>query len=378
MTIDEIRAALAAVDHDIVQLVARRQALARAIGELKDRDAQALRDFAQEKRVLDRAREAATAAGLAPELAASLMSLLIESSLTTQEQQRVAAQAGGAGRRALVIGGAGRMGDWFARFLSPQGFQIEIADPVAPPSGFPHRAEWSSSPLDHDLIVVAAPLRASAEILAALVERRPSGVVFDIGSLKSPLRGPLQALVAAGVRATSLHPMFGPDTVLLSGRHVVLVDLGVPEANAAARSLFASTMAEVVEMDLESHDQVIAYILGLSHALNIVFFTVLAGSGEPARHLAQLGSATFDRQLAVASRVAEENPRLYFEIQHLNDYGGESLDALYAAVERLREVVRSGNEAAFVALMEGGRKYFAAAQTPLSSRGGLEPGKRAP
>src|SRR6185503_19500163 len=135
---------------------------------------------------------------------------------------------------------------------------------------------------------------------------------------------------------------------------------------------------EVVEMSLESHDQVISYILGLSHALNIAFFTALAESGAPAKQLARLSSSTFDRQLAVASRVAAENPHLYFEIQHLNDYGGESLDALYAAVGRLREVVRSGDEPAFVALMEGGRKYFEASQGPLSSRGGLDPGSRAP
>jgi chorismate mutase/prephenate dehydrogenase len=139
---------------------------------------------------------------------------------------------------------------------------------------------------------------------------------------------------------------------------VILVDLGNQEANATARALFASTMAKVVDMDLESHDRVVAYILGLSHALNIAFSTALAESGETARELAHLSSTTFDRQVAVASRVAEENPHLYFEIQHLNDYGTESLSALLYAVERLRSVVRAGDEAGFVALMERGRSYF--------------------
>jgi len=287
------------------------------------------------------------------------MELLIESSLTTQERQRVVAHGGGAGRRALVIGGSGRMGRWFSRFLAPQGFAVEVADPVPAEEGFGHRADWRDSALDHDLIVVAAPLRITAEILSALADRRPPGVVFDIGSLKSPLREPLGKLARAGVRVTSIHPMFGPDTELLSGRHVILVDLGVPEANAAATALFASTMAEVVPMDLESHDRVVAYILGLSHALNIAFFTALTDSGETARQLANLSSTTFDRQLAIASRLSEENPHLYFEIQHLNDYGTESLSALLHAVERLRSVVRAGDEAGFVALMDRGKAYFA-------------------
>jgi chorismate mutase/prephenate dehydrogenase len=297
--------------------------------------------------------------GISTEVGEEVMHLLIEYSLTAQERQRVVAQGGGGGRRALVIGGSGRMGAWFTRFLSSQGFEVEVADPVAPVGDFRHLANWRESPLDHDLIVVAAGLKATQEILSEMVERLPRGVVFDIGSLKSPLRQPLRELAAAGVEVTSIHPMFGPDTELLSGRHVILVDLGRKEANHRVRELFGSTMAEVVEMDLEHHDRAVAYILGLSHALNIAFFTALAESGETVPQLARLSSTTFDEQLEVASRVAQESPRLYFEIQKLNDYGTESLSALLHAVERLRSVVRSDDEKGFEALMEKGRAYLA-------------------
>jgi chorismate mutase/prephenate dehydrogenase len=119
-------------------------------------------------------------------------------------------------------------------------------------------------------------------------------------------------------------------------------------------------MAVHVEMDLESHDRLIAYVLGLSHALNIVFFTALLESGEAAPVLANLSSTTFDEQLAVARKVSDDNPSLYFEIQSLNDYGTESLSALLYAVERLRSVVRAGDEQGFAALMERGREYLAA------------------
>ena len=104
--------------------------------------------------------------------------------------------------------------------------------------------------------------------------------------------------------------MFGPDTELLSGRHVIFVDLGVPEATAAARALFEPTMATLVEMDLESHDRLIAYVLGLSHALNIAFFTALAESGEAAPQLATLSSTTFDAQLGVAAQGRRARTRI--------------------------------------------------------------------
>ncbi len=185
-----------------------------------------------------------------------------------------------------------------------------------------------------------------------------AGVIFDVGSLKSPLRAGLMALKSHGCRVTSIHPMFGPDTELLSGRHVIFVDLGHAEALTEARALFAPTMAEQVVMSLDDHDRLIAYVLGLSHALNIAFFTALAESGEAAPRLARLSSTTFDSQLDVASRVAQESPDLYFEIQSLNDYGAESLEALAKAVERIRAAVLSRDHDVFVALMQRGRDYL--------------------
>ena len=284
--------------------------------------------------------------GLSPDLAESLLRQLIQSSLATQEQARVAAQGQGTGKRALVIGGRGKMGGWFAEFLASQGFRVTIADPGGRPAGIrPSAPTGRTHPLDCDLIVLATPLSATAELLKKLAQRAPRGLIFDLGSLKTPLRAGLDALVKAGCRVTSLHPMFGPDTELLSGRHVIFIDLGHRAALQEAQDLFAPTMAERVVMGLDEHDRLIAYVLGLSHALNIAFFTALAESGEAAPRLARLSSTTFDAQMEVASRVAAESPDLYFEIQSLNDYGEESLLALQQAVERLITAVKTKNAA---------------------------------
>jgi chorismate mutase/prephenate dehydrogenase len=235
---------------------------------------------------------------------------------------------------------------------------VTIADPSGEVPGYECIADWSASGLDHDFIVVATPLKAANDVLLALAARKPRGIVFDIGSLKTPLRGGLAALRAAGVCVTSVHPMFGPDTELLSGRHVIFVDLGDVRALAEARELFASTMADLVVMELDEHDRLIAFVLGLSHALNIAFFTALAESGEAAPRLARMSSTTFDAQLDVATRVAAENPGLYYEIQSLNAYGSDSLGALKSAVDRLVRTVAEHDEAGFVEMMLRGREYL--------------------
>ena len=358
MTLETLSQELAAIDRQLLTLVAERQRLATEVGAAKREAGLPPRDYEQEKEVLDRARAIARECRFSPELAERLMLALIRSSLTIQEQAHVVARGSGGGRRALVIGGHGKMGTWFVRFLASQGFEVEVADPAGAVEGHRHHADWQHTDLTHDIIVVAAPLRASNVILQELATRSAPGLIFDIGSLKSPLRDGLTALARSGAQVTSIHPMFGPDTELLSGRHVIFVDLGVPEATARARELFGSTLAAHVSMDLESHDRLIAWVLGLSHAINIAFLTALAESGEAAPKLAELSSTTFDEQLGVADRVVHDSPQLYFEIQSLNDFGAESLTALLSAVDRLRSIVRAGDEASFVSLMQHGREYL--------------------
>jgi chorismate mutase/prephenate dehydrogenase len=358
VTLDDLRRRLTELDRQFIRLAAERKALSAEVARVKRATGHPTRDYGREREVLMSARTAAAELGVSPALAEELLRLLIRASLTTQEQASVAAQGAGSGRRALVIGGGGKMGRWFVQFLTSQGFSVEAADPLGAVAGVPTVTDWRASDLTHDCIVLATPLAATDAILRDLALRRPAGLIFDVGSLKSPLRSGLQALKSHGCRVTSVHPMFGPDTELLSGRHVIFVDLGHAEALAAARALFAPTMAEQVVMSLDDHDRLIAYVLGLSHALNIAFFTALAESGEAAPKLARLSSTTFDAQLDVAACVAQESPELYYEIQSLNDYGAASLEALVQSVERIRTAVLSRDHDTFVALMRQGREYL--------------------
>jgi chorismate mutase / prephenate dehydrogenase len=357
-TLDDLRSRLNDVDRRLLALVAERKSISGEVARVKRVTGRPTRDYEREREVILGVRSAATALGVSPALAEDLLRLLIRSSLTTQERASVAAQGAGSGRRVLVIGGAGLMGRWFVEFLSSQGFAVQVADPAAANDAAGCVDDWKKTDLAHDFIVLATPLGVTDAILRDLALRRPPGVIFDIGSLKSPLRAGLHALRSHGCKVSSVHPMFGPDTELLSGRHVIFVDLGCTEALEAVKGLFAPTMAEQVVMSLDDHDRLIAYVLGLSHALNIAFFTALAESGEAAPHLARLSSTTFDAQLDVASRVARDSPELYYEIQSLNDYGAESLEALSQAVERLRTAVLSRDHDAFVALMRRGRDYL--------------------
>src|SRR4029078_4501026 len=170
-SLDDLRRRINELDRQILELVGKRQETSREVARAKRATGLATRDYTREREVILAAREAGRQCGVAPQLAEDILRLLIRSSLTTQEQASVAAQGAGTGRSALVIGGAGKMGRWFAEFMASQGFAVEIADPAGAPPGFTHLADWRSSQLKHDFIVIATPPCLTEHIPRALRTR---------------------------------------------------------------------------------------------------------------------------------------------------------------------------------------------------------------
>lgn len=355
----ELRHRLDDIDSGIVDLIAERQAVVTTIAEHKLRTGLPLRHYEREREVIERGVARAESLGLAGSLARDILQTLIHHSLGNQETHKLVNSGHGHGLRALVIGGLGRMGEWMSRYLDMVGYAVDVADRVERGSAFCRVHDWQARVQDYDLIVVAVPLRPSNDILLSLAELKPRGLVFDIGSLKSPMREGLDALHRSGCRVCSVHPMFGPNEIGLSGRHILFVDVGNRQAIAEARALFAHTAAECVELSLQEHDEVMAWVLGLSHLVNIAFAGALARSGEKVPLLKRISSSTFNAQLKVATQVVSENPHLYYEIQQGNVNTPDVSGQFRSVLDELVTAVAGADEAVFTRLMTVAKQRLA-------------------
>lgn len=352
----ELRKHLDEIDTGIVDLIAERQAVVTTIAAHKLKTGLPLRHYEREREVIDRGVARAESRGLAGSVARDILQTLIRHSLSNQETHKLVQSDHGLGQRALVIGGLGRMGVWMSRFLDMVGYLVDVADMVAGETPFNIVDDWEAVVHDYDLVVVAVPLRPSNDILLRLAAIRPKCLVFDIGSLKTPMYEGLEALRESGCRVCSVHPMFGPDEIGLSGRHILFVDVGNPQAISEARALFAHTAADCVELSLEEHDEVMAWVLGLSHLVNIAFAGALAKSGEAVPLLRQISSSTFNSQLQVATQVVSENPHLYYEIQQGNDNTARVTAQFRKVLDELVNAVAEDDEAVFTRHMGSARQ----------------------
>ena len=356
--IETLRNELSELDLKIIELVHRRQVLSEEIGAIKRDKGRPTRDYQREKLVIELAKSHAEKLNVDPLMVVDLMQLLIQSSLKTQESARVKEEGQGNGKKVLIIGGLGRMGSWFSEFMSMQGYDVHIADKNIDEEDESQFSNWKDTDDNYDITVVATPLRESKEILEEILEHGREGILFDIASIKSPIKETLTKISEKGMRVTSIHPMFGPDTDLLTGKHIVFMNLDEQDSHLEIMKLFESTTAQLIEMSIDSHDYAISYVLGLSHIINIAFSKVLHDSGEKEEEFSQVSSTTFKDQIEVARRVSQENPNLYFEIQHLNDHSIKTIEELNRVIQEISDAITMGSEENFVKIMNSGKKYF--------------------
>lgn len=253
-----------------------------------------------------------------------------------------------------MIGGAGKMGRWFASFLSAQGYRVRVEDPRGPPEGFEPLGGLEAA-LDVDLVVVSVPIDVTRDVLEALGDAE--GLVVDIASIKAPFADLLLDLGASGGVA-SIHPLWGPTTRTLAGRNLLVMDCGDDDAVEQAIDLFGGTLAHPIVMPLEDHDPAMATTLGLSHAVNIVFADLLRSTDRDLSDFAARGDSTFLRQARLARSVVDEDPALYHDIQALNPHMPETYEALGEALDRFVDAV--GDPERFAELMERSNAFMEA------------------
>lgn len=357
--LETLRSKIAETDAKIMGLVSERLELAEKVGRHKIEKGLAIKAYDVEKNVIDRYRKIADGLGINEDLSDSLSKLLIDHACRIQEKNRltnvkndyIKHESPG---NALIIGGAGNMGRWFTNFLGSFGYDVLVKDQ--------HKSDKTLNYCDDskslnelvngmDLIVIATPLSIVRETLEKLSKTKTKALIFDIASLKSPI---IKTLIEAKKylpNLVSIHPMFGPDVDLLDGENILICDMGNQEATFKAKNLFEKTAAKVTITSPEGHDELMSEILGLSHITNLLFGLTLTRSSLKVEELSTSKSTTFKHQLKVALGVANENPKLYFDIQKLNSYTPELYKRVLDSLKQIMKAVDQNDQTEFFNIM---------------------------
>lgn len=146
----QLRNRLDEIDTGIIDLIAERLAVVKSIGDHKLKTGAPLRHFEREREVIQRGVKRAESHGISQRLAREVLETLIHHSIGDQETHQLLQSEHGQGKRALVIGGLGRMGVWMSRYLDAVGYQVDVADPVKTETPFNVIDDWESAIDDYE------------------------------------------------------------------------------------------------------------------------------------------------------------------------------------------------------------------------------------
>lgn len=349
MGLEEIRKEIEDTDLAIMELMRKRLALAEEVGRTKMASGTPIRNIPVEERVIARYRDFAEANDMSPAIAEAVCRLLMQESV---ERQAAMCRPADEPKRIAIIGGGGKMGGWLSRFFLSRGHRVDVIDPAAKNNLTVEDSRWA------DVIILSLPISRIGCMLENVDSiAREDALIFDISSLKSPFIDILKRM-AGRRRVCSVHPMFGPSAESMFERNLLICDCGNREAADGALALFDDNGANIRIIPVEDHDRYMSYVLGLSHAINIAFFTVLQRSGISFEDMRSVASTTYGKLMESNASVALEDPYLYYEIQHLNANRDSIMAEFDESVKDVVESALSDDPAKFKELMDRGREYF--------------------
>jgi chorismate mutase/prephenate dehydrogenase len=343
--LEHLRKEIEDIDSKIVELMIRRNDVAKKIGLFKNDAGAPLRNLDVEKTVVARYRKMAENSSLPPDVSEAVCKLLVDSSVELQSTLLKKRYE----KKVTIVGGTGGMGRWMERYFTGMGSEVDI---VGRTIGNPEDMK------DSDIIIISVPPSAvAASLKQADSICKKDALIFDISSIKSPFAKEIMNL-AKRRKVCSVHHMFGPSAASMLNRNVVVCDCGCKDAVSEASELFDSEGSNLIFTSIERHDEVMAYVLAFAHASNIVFFTALKESGISFNELNNISSTTFRKCLNTCIPVSEENAPLYHEIQYLNDDTREMWDVFEKALKEVKNASLSNDPAKFIEIMESGKEYF--------------------
>lgn len=343
------------IDSDILELFARRAEVSREIGLTKAKDGQEIRDHTREKAVISHFAKQAKMLDLDSKLSRDVAKLLISDSVRIQES---GVEKPLDGKTALVVGGAGRMGEWFCRFLSNRGAEVAIWDPRGRLRGYESLKSMDWAAASSDIVVIASPLGVASSELEMVLDSSPAGLVFDLCSIKSHIAAQLRRAAGSGLLVSSVHPMFGPKVSSPRGKNIIVCDCGSGKANDMVSHLFSSAGSHVSHTSLDTHDELMAYVLGLSHLCSLIFAGATRDSGRSVSEFREVQGPSFERMVRMARELSIESKRVYHDIQALNPNTRKVISSMEQVLTKLKKASLDDDPVMFADIMRSNGKYL--------------------
>ncbi len=225
--------------------------------------------------------------------------------------------------RIAIIGGAGKMGRWFANFLLKDGKEVVISGrnekkllEAKQQLGGVEVATNVEAVKNADAVLLSVPIDNFEEVVEQISSYTHSGqVIVDITSIKVSPVATMHRLIKTGL-VLGAHPMFGPGARSMRNQNFVLTPTNEDERALAqkVKEYLETKGARVTLMTPHEHDEIMAIVLGLSHFIAIVSADTLL-SLDKLKQMRTIAGTTYKVLLMLVEGVISRDPEFYATLQ---------------------------------------------------------------
>ena len=346
-----LRAKIDEVDHQILDLLVKRNEIIKEVASVKQQTGFGIRDFTRERELLENRGEIAETGGLRREVIESLFRVILWASRDTQASLNAAMPTDVDVKTIGIIGGLGGIGSLLTSMFEEVGHTVLIADLGTELSNV-DVAEQS------DVVVIAVPIEVTIDVIHEIGENiRDDALLLDVTSTKT---SPVEAMCAqSSCSVVGTHPLFGPSVHSLQGQRIALVPERVTDEWLSwLEQLLSARGLSVILTTSKEHDEAMGIVQVLTHqATEILGRTIQRLDVDIPKTLA-FTSPIYLIDLLMAARHFAQSSNLYASIQMSNPETSRVLDALRSSGEELRTIVESNDRDAFNTMFEEVHQYF--------------------
>ncbi|OGT68785.1 MAG: hypothetical protein A3J38_08355 [Gammaproteobacteria bacterium RIFCSPHIGHO2_12_FULL_45_9] len=314
------------IDRNLLELLKKRAQVVLQVGDIKrTAGASTSHDFydpARERAILDKL--VPQAAPFSTETIQRIFKEIIQSCRTLESEVTLSQPRVNTAKPTLAIIGFGRFGQlWSHFFAHTHEVWVHDSRPIKDPA-------FRTVPLAEagkaETVIIAVPLRQMEKTMHALAPHlAPHTVVMDVGSVKSL---PAMWMAEAFPTTTTIiatHPLFGPDSFATSERRIAVhLVQGDETAYSRWKTYFTWRGLTLLEVDPDTHDQVMAGSQGLTHIIG----RTLNAFGARA---SLLDTQSYQALLQVMNQTCKDSPQLFQDLIHLNPHSEAAIEAFAKA-----------------------------------------------
>ncbi|WP_243372925.1 prephenate dehydrogenase/arogenate dehydrogenase family protein [Geotalea sp. SG265] len=202
-----------------------------------------------------------------------------------------------------------------------------------------------------DMVFLATPVCSIARIAALIAPAlAPGAIVTDGGSVKGEIVASCEGIMPVGTHFVGGHPIAGTEnsgveasfSTLYQGKRCILTPTSRTDSEALAKvaRMWEIAGSEVVEMDVEKHDHVVAAISHLPHMVAYSLVNAVSSYDRFSESILKYSAGGF-RDF---TRIASSDPAMWRDIALMNRGAVlEMMDIFQEYFGRLRALVEAGD-----------------------------------